>query len=92
MVAHVPDVYHVPAPIMHPVFVPPLTTFRKPFPDSVPDPPVGVEVGVVVVPVGAVVVVDPPAGFGRYLIPVAGQVDPDPTGVAGLKVPLWTEP
>jgi hypothetical protein len=89
IVAHVPDVYHVPALIMQPVCVPPLITFRKPLPDGDPEPPVGLEVGEVVVPVEpAVVVVDPPEAFGRYLIPEEGHVDPDPTGVAGWKVPL----
>lgn len=86
MVAQVPVVYQVPALMMQPVCVPPLTVFRNPFPDGVP---VEEEVGaVVVVPVGEVVVVEPPGLFGRYLIPEEGQVDPEPTGVAGLKVPL----
>lgn len=88
MVAQVPEVYHVPALIMQPVCDPPLITLTNPLPDGVP---VDVEVGaVVVVPVApADVVVDPPEDpFGRYLIPEEGQVDPEPTGVAALKVPL----
>lgn len=92
MVAHVPEVYHVPALIMQPVCDPPLTTLTSPLPDGAP---VEVEVGAVVVVLVAevAVVVDPPEdSLGRYLIPEEGQVDPEPTGVAALKVPLWTEP
>jgi hypothetical protein len=87
MAAQVPVVYQVPALMMHPFCVPPLTTFRMPFPDSVPGLAVEVEVGVAVVPVEGAEGVGPP-GFGKYLIPEEGQVEPDPTGLAGLKVPL----
>ena len=46
------------------------------------------------------VVLVPPAGlletgeplFGRYLIPVEGQVDVEPSGLAATKVPVCTEP
>ena len=92
MEAQVPEVYQVPALMIHPVCDPPATTLTYPFPDGVP---VEVEVGpVVLVPVAEVlVVVDPPVvPFGRYLIPEDGKVDPEPTGVAALKMPLWTEP
>lgn len=88
MVAQVPEVYHVPALIIHPVCDPPLITLTNPLPDGLP---VEVEVGaVVVVPVAEVeVVVETPEDpLGRYLIPEDGQVDPDPTGVAALNVPL----
>lgn len=88
MVAQVPEVYQVPALTMHPVCDPPLITLTYPLPDG---DPVEVEVGAVVVVRVAevVVVVDPPEDpLGRYLIPEDGQVDPDPTGVAALKVPL----
>lgn len=63
-----------------------------------PDPekePVGVEEALVVVVVEeelVVVVVDEPPDLGRYLIPVEGQLEVDPTGEVGINVPVWTEP
>ena len=74
-VAHVPVVYHVPPLMMHPFCEPPLVTVRVPLPENeVP----GVLVGVVV---GAVVVGGVPLVLGRYLIPVAGQLDLEPSDV-----------
>ncbi len=72
-VAQVPLVYHLPALIIHPFATPPVRTLRYPFPaKGVP----GAEVGdVVVVEVTRVVVPGEDAPFGRYLTPVAGQVD-----------------
>lgn len=88
MVAQVPEVYHVPALIMHPVCDPPLITLTNPLPDGVPVE-VEVEAVVVVLVAEVVVVVDPlDDPFGKYLIPEEGQVDPEPTGLAALKVPL----
>ena len=42
-VAQVPDVYHVPALIKHPVSLPLVYAFRYPEPENVPLPPVGLE-------------------------------------------------
>jgi hypothetical protein len=42
-VAQVPLVYQVPALIKHPVWLPLVNPFRYPFPESVPLPPVGLE-------------------------------------------------
>lgn len=90
-VAQVPEVYHVPAEMMHPLVAPETCTLRYPFPlNGVPGALVLVLVGalpVVVVPVG----VDPPL-LGRYLMPVAGQVDFVPSGFAGTNSPVTTEP
>lgn len=83
-VAQVPPTYHVPAPIKHPLVAPPVTAFRYPAPLKVP--PVGAGPELVVV-VGEV---DP--DFGRYLTPVAGQSDFDPSGPTFSKVPVWIEP
>ena len=87
-VAQVPVVYHVPAEMMQPVLELPTLTFKCPFPlKGVP----GVEVleGVLgLVPLG----VEPPPLFGRYLMPVDGQVDFVPSGFVGTKVPVWTLP
>jgi hypothetical protein len=85
-VAQVPLLYHVPALIKHPVWVLPETPFKYPEPEKVPVPPVGVEPGGV-----EEVGVELP-DLGRYLIPVEGQSDDAPTGVAGTNVPDWTEP
>ena len=90
-VAHVPVVYHAPALIMQPSAFPAVVTCRVPFPlKGVPGlvvgpPPVVV---VVVVVVGGGVLPD----FGRYLTPVAGQEDFDPSGSEGIKVPVCTLP
>lgn len=71
-VAQVPVVYHVPPLIMHPFCEPLLVTRSVPLPENeVP----GVLVGVVV----AVVVGGGVPVFGRYLIPVVGQLDLDPS-------------
>ena len=73
-VAHVPVVYHVPPLIMHPFCEPPLVTMSVPLPEK--DVP-GVLLGA-----GASDVVDGgdvPPFLGRYLIPVAGQLDLDPS-------------
>lgn len=67
-VAHVPVVYQVPAEMMHPTELLPVLTFRNPLPSNTPVP-VGAG-GLVVVVVGGGL---PP--LGRYLTPVAGQVD-----------------
>jgi hypothetical protein len=72
-VAHVPDVYHVPALITQPFCAPPLITLIVPLPERAVPVPVVVLVGEVVVPVGEVVVVIVVAvdelvpDFGRYL-------------------------
>lgn len=63
--------------MMHPFCEPPLVTVRVPLPEKeVPGVLVGVLVGVVV---GAVVVGGVPLVLGRYLIPVAGQLDLEPS-------------
>ena len=47
------------------------------------------DVVVVVVPPGLVVVVDTGVpDLGRYLIPVAGQLEDDPEGVTGTNDPV----
>ena len=86
-VAQVPVVYHVPALMMQPSGVPLVVTCKVPLPDKgVPGELVGEVVGVVVV---VVVVVVP---LGRYFTPVAGQEDLEPSGLVGMKVPVWTLP
>lgn len=89
-VAHVPPTYHAPLLIKQPVVPDEVATLRVPFPEN------GVPVGVVPPPlvVDVVVVVPPPplVPLGRYLIPVAGQSDLEPSGLAGTKVPVETEP
>ena len=90
--AQVPVVYHVPPLMMQPVALPPVLTCKVPLPEK-GVPGVVVEVGelppvvVVVVEVGGV---DP--DLGRYLTPVAGQSDLDPSGLVGMKVPVCTLP
>lgn len=71
-VAQVPVVYQVPALMIHPAEVLPLLTFRYPFPENTPVP-VGMDVEVLVV--AEVVVGVPLPPLGRYLIPLAAQVD-----------------
>lgn len=78
-VAQVPVVYHVPPLMMHPFCEPPLVTRRVPLPENeVPGVLVGVATGVVVV--GG----EPPV-LGRYLMPVAGQLDFDPSDIENKK-------
>jgi hypothetical protein len=59
-------------------------------PANVPEVPVGVEVGEVVVVLVVVVVVVPvpPPDLGRYLTPDAAQLDFEPSGSVGTKVPV----
>lgn len=64
-VAHVPVVYQVPPLITQPFCTPPVVTERVPLPDGVLGEVGGLE-GV-------------PPVLGRYLIPVAGQSDLDPS-------------
>lgn len=75
IVAQVPVVYHVPPEMMHPCWLPEVTTLRKPEPLK---PPVEVGLGpdevVVLVDVG----VAPPV-FGKYLMPLLGHVPVLPT-------------
>lgn len=68
-VAHVPVVYQVPAEMMHPTELLPVLTFKNPLPSNTPVP-VGAGGGLTLVVVGGAL---PP--LGRYLTPVAGQVD-----------------
>ena len=82
-VAHVPEVYQVPALIKHPVWLPLVTAFKYPLPEKVPPPPVGLEPALVVVVVGAGL-----PDFGRYLIPVEEQLEVEPTGEVGTNVPV----
>lgn len=77
-VAHVPVVYQVPPLMMQPLTLPPEVTGSVPLPENGTP---GVDVGV-----GAVVTVDkvveggvPVEPLGRYLIPVAGQLDFEPS-------------
>lgn len=78
-VAQVPPIYHVPPLMMQPLFAPPSVTSRYPLPENgVPG---------AVVPVGAVVVVVVVVGagepvLGKYLIPVDGQSELDPTNTS----------
>jgi hypothetical protein len=69
--------------------------FKYPDPENVPPPPVGLEVGLVVLVVIVVWTVEVETGlpdFGRYLIPVDEQLDDCPTAAALTKRPVWTEP
>ena len=76
-VAHVPVVYQVPPLMMQPFVLPPDVTGSVPRPEK-GLPGVEVEVGeVVLVLVGGGLV--PPDPLGRYLTPVAGQEDLDPS-------------
>lgn len=85
--AHVPPMYHVPALTMQPFAVPPEVTWSVPLPEKgVPGAVVGLEpgeVGEVVVEVVIVVIVVEVVGeepdLGRYLTPVAGQSDFEPS-------------
>ena len=87
-VAHVPVVYQVPALMMQPSAFPPVVTCKVPFPLK------GVPVGLGSLP-RAVVGGGGGGGeldLGRYLTPVAGQVDLEPSGLVGMKVPVCTLP
>ena len=78
-VAQVPPTYHVPPLMMQPLFAPPSVTWRYPLPEN-GVPGAVVPVGAVVVVIVVVVVVG--AGeplLGRYLIPVDGQSELEPT-------------
>ena len=68
----------MPALIKHPV---PDVAFMYPDPENEPPPPVGDEVEV------EVVVVEPP-DFGKYLMPVDGQLEVVPPGATGMKSPV----
>ena len=87
-VAHVPVVYQVPALIMQPVAVPEVVTWRVPLPEK-GVPAGGVLVGgeeeVVVVLVVLVVVEGGVPDLGRYLTPVAGQSDLEPSRMGGME-------
>jgi hypothetical protein len=107
-------VYHFPALIKQPVWLPPVKALRKPADINknhnqverqiVPEPentPVGDDVGLVVVPVEVVppVLVAVVVGllpvvvgaglpdFGRYFMPVEGQLEVEPEGATGTNVP-----
>ena len=74
-VAQVPPTYHVPPLMMQPLLAPPSVTSRYPLPENgVPGAVVPVGAVVVVVVVGAGEPV-----LGKYLIPVDGQSELDPT-------------
>lgn len=76
-VAHVPVVYQVPALMMQPVGLEELVTWRVPLPEKgVPGEEVGGLVVVVVVVAGGDGEVP---DLGRYLTPVAGQLDLEPS-------------
>lgn len=64
-----------------------MTAFRYPLPEKLPLPPVGLDPPLLVVVVGAAL-----PDLGKYLIPVEEQLDVDPTGEVGTKVPVWIEP
>lgn len=88
-VAQVPVVYHVPAVIKQPSWLPLVIAFRYPVPENAPPVEVGAAPDVVLV---TMVVVTEPPDLGRYLIPVEAQDADWPTGAAGMKVPVWMEP
>ena len=84
-VAHVPVVYQVPPLIIQPFTLPPLVTGSVPLPEKgVPGVVVVVGVGGAVVAVDMVVDGGGDEPFGRYLIPVAGQSDFEPSGQCKL--------
>ena len=94
-VAQVPLVYHVPAEMMQPFWLPLATTFRKPLPLKVPPEEVGAEPPEVVVGADEPPVVEGEGDaldLGRYFMPVLGHVDEEPMGSEGTKVPVCTEP
>jgi len=87
----VPLVYHVPALIKHPVWVPLVYAFKYPDPEKVPLSPIGLELALDAVVLVVVVETGLP-DLGRYLIPVDEQLEVCPTGEVGTKVPVCTEP
>lgn len=89
-VAQVPVVYHFPAEMMQPVVLPPVCTLRTPLP--LKGEPVNVAVGAADVPVAVVEVGLEDESLGRYLMPVDGQADLEPSGSASTNVPLCTLP
>jgi hypothetical protein len=66
-----------------PLVLPLVTAFIYPLPEKLPPPPVGWDPPEVVVLVG----VELP-DLGRYLMPDVAQLELDPTGLVGTKVPL----
>lgn len=93
--AHVPVVYHVPPLMIHPFDPPPVLTCSVPLPENGPPGTVGESVGVGPLPavVGELVAVlvggeGPDPDLGRYLTPVAGQSDLEPSGLVGINSPL----
>lgn len=77
-VAQVPVVYQVPPLMIQPFCLPPLVTNRIPLPEKgAPGALVGAVLALVVVPGGE----GPVPVFGRYLIPVAGQLELAPAGL-----------
>jgi hypothetical protein len=87
-VAHVPVVYQVPALIKHPLFKPLVYACKKPLPTN----GTAVEVGMLVPVLIPVLVGDAVWYFGTYLTPVAAQLDFEPSGDVGTKVPVWILP
>ncbi len=85
-----PVVNQVPALIRHPFSALLVYAFKYPPPAKTPLPPVGVPVApeVIVVIVVPIVLVGEPPALGRYLMPVAGQLDLEPSGLVGRKVPV----
>ena len=72
----------VPPLIRHPLFAPPVYACKNPFPENGSPVEVGFVVAQVVVGVGAAWY------LGRYLIPVAGQLDLLPSGDVGTNSPV----
>ena len=71
-VAQVPVVYHVPPLMIQPFCLPPLVTNKVPLPEKgTPGALLGEVPALVVVPGGD----GPVPVFGKYLIPVAGQLE-----------------
>ena len=74
------------------------TTLKIPLPLSATGEALVLEVAptpvVVAVPVlvGATVLDEAVWYLGRYLMPVEGQVEPEPTGSTGTNSPVWIEP
>jgi hypothetical protein len=72
-----------------------VSTYRYALPERTPGGVVGRVVLVLVAVWVTDLVVAVDVGvlyFGRYLIPVLGQVDGAPTGSTGINTPLCTEP
>ena len=82
-VAHVPPTYQVPPLMMQPLVLPPFVAGRVPLPEKgVP----GAVVGDGVFVVEAEVVGEAEPDLGRYLTPVAGQEDFEPSRLISLKI------